>query len=189
MNRNAMTLLTGILMVALVAASAAADEVFGKLGSWSNVRVSESEDPHATGYRLDLWTHGEKTVGVLSAYVGPVADPPIGELENIVFNRETGDLGFEVRMSLGMTASGSGEPDDDGWISSRDAYGFLGRLEDGKITGDLIHVPMNAEPPTPDAQTITLEALPPGEGSGLDDSYEAWRAWLDEALENRGPKW
>ncbi len=177
-------LLACLFVYGPVSVSVAVDEPFEKLGAWSNVTVSESEDPHATGFQLDLWTHGPETVGVLSQYVGPVADPPIGELENVVFNSETGQLGFEVRMSVGMIQDAGGE-----WIPSNDAIGFLGRLEEGEITGDLIRVPTNTVPPTPEPQELTLKPLPPDEGSGRVTSYERWRAWLDEALADRGPKW
>jgi hypothetical protein len=123
-------------------------------------------------------------VGTLMYYSGPAADAPIGELEEVEFDRKTGELSFKAKMSIGSIrgeAPGS-------WVPSQDLYSFKGRLEKDKLTGDLIQRVMNTDPPATNHQRIELPPLRDEAMAVQADSFEAWRAWLDEALAARGPK-
>lgn len=173
------------LIFLFVAAPIRAADSFAKLGAWSGVTVSETEDPHASGFQVELWEHAGDVVGVLMLYVGPVADPPIGELEEVEFDRKTGELTFKARLSIG--AIRGEEPGS--WVPSHDLYAFEGRVEKKALTGDLIQRVMNTDPPATNHQRIELPPLEDEDQAVQAESYEEWRAWLDEALEARGPKW
>lgn len=163
-----------------------ATDSFDQLGAWSGVTISETEDPHASGFQIELWEHGEDLVGVMMLYVGPVADPPLGELEEVEYDRKSGELRFKAKMSIG--AIRGEEPGS--WIPSHDLYTFDGWIEKNALTGDLIQRVMNTDPPATNHQRIELRRLDAEEETTVQaDSYETWRAWLDAALEARGSKW
>ena len=83
----------------------AAKEGFEHFGSWSNVEITKSEDPHATGFELTLWRYQGKLLGYLSQYVGPIADPPIGEVENLILDEKSPRVSFTAKMSIGLVYS------------------------------------------------------------------------------------
>src|SRR5688572_23926210 len=59
------------ILTLFVLACSATQKEFEYLGEWSNVEVSSSEDPHASGYVLQLWKHKGKPVGFFTEFAGP----------------------------------------------------------------------------------------------------------------------
>lgn len=156
---------------------------FEYLGAWSDVVVSQGDDAHATGHSLELWKDRGTLVGFLSEYVGPVADPPIGPLQELKFDAASGALSFSVRMTLGVTFSAQhreGTP-------SRDLYVFRGTLRDAEVRGRLDkHDRLDNRPATTRDVVLTRTARNSfWDGKTLDD----WRDFYAGILQARGPKW
>jgi hypothetical protein len=152
-------------------------------GAWSDVVVSQGDDPHATGHSLELWKDRGTLVGFLSEYVGPVADPPIGLLQELKFDAATGALSFSARITLGVTFSAKhkeGAP-------SRDLYVFRGTLRDAEVRGTLEkHDRLDNRPTTTrEIVLIRTERNPFWDGKTLED----WQEFHAEILRARGPKW
>ena len=156
---------------------------FEFFGAWSNVVVSQSEDPHASGHSLELWKDRAALVGFLSEYVGPVADPPIGPLENLTFDAASGALSFSARMTLGVTFSAKHKEG----AFSRDLYLFRGTLREPTIRGTLErqdHLE-NRPATTREIVLIRTERNPYWDGKTLKD----WQDFHAGILRARGPKW
>lgn len=161
------------------------DSAFESIGTWSNVVVSESEDPHAAGFELQLWRHDNEILGYLSEFVGPLGDPPIGKLENIVFDESTGEISFFVRMSIGLIHSGS----DENWVPSKDVYLFSGKMDANRISGNLEHKILNSEEQSSVIEELTLKGGKQPDQFWKDKSYEEWEEFYKLILNSRGPKW
>ncbi len=176
---------TFLLMILLSVQPVKTDSSFNNIGTWSNVVVSKSEDPHASGYVLQLWRHDGEIVGFLSNYVGPVADPPFGKLENIVFDDSTGEISFTVKMSIGMIHSRS----EDKWVPSKDLFRFNGKLKNHQIVGNLEHRMVNIEKHRPVTEEIILTGEKEPDPFWKDKSYAEWEKFYEPILKYRGPKW
>ena len=176
---------TLLFLILLTIQPAKSESVFESIGTWSNVAVSESEDPHATGFELQLWRHGDEIVGYLSEFVGPLGDLPIGKLENLIFNESTGEISFSVRMSIGMIHSRT----EDKWVPSKDVYLFSGKLENNQITGSLEHNILNSEEQSPLTEELILEGGKETDSYWKDKTYEEWEKFYEPILKSRGPQW
>ena len=119
------------VLLAFFAKISHAKEGFEYYGSWSNVRVSQSEDPHASGFELILWRYNGDLLGYLYQYVGPVGDPPIGRVESLKLNEDTGAISFTVKMTLGVVYSAEKKR----WVPSKDMYFFVGEMKKDRIVG------------------------------------------------------
>ena len=184
---SAMRTLTIILISALlpIACASSAKDGFEYLGKWSNVTVSQGEDPHAYGYSLHLWRSNGKPVGFIYEYVGPTADPPIGPLQDVTLE-PSGKLSFTAKMTTGITFS----PGHREGAPSRTLYKFNGALGKSEVKGTLDkedHLDNTA----PERFEVTLKAeTKPDEDSYWNEkTYREWDEFYAPIIRARGPKW
>jgi len=157
------------------------------LNAWSNVTVTEGEDPHAYGIDVELWKHNGEEVGFLSEHVGSVADPPAGKLDSIQFDERTGKISFTVKLSTGAVRSTTGND----WVPAKNLYEFTGVIDSGAMTGLLRKTTLeDGRSATVSDENIVLK------DKGADvkdnphyDSYEKWSESWATILRVRGPKW
>lgn len=155
---------------------------FDYLGEWSDVSVSNGEDPHAYGNSLELWQNGVEVAGLFNEFVGPVADPPVGQIQDVTFDPTSGRLSFAARLSIGVTAlAGQKEV-----VPTRDLYVFNGTLSDQDISGSLQkqdHLRNGAAV----TRTVVWKRTRRNDSSGR--TLTEWQTFYATILETRGPKW
>jgi len=177
-----------ILMLATVLAftahssTALAKDGFEHYGTWTNVKVSSSADPHANGFDLKLWRYQGKILGYLSQYVGPPADPPLGPLEDIRLNEKTGQITFTARLSPGMVYSNETRK----FVPATDVYTFRGVVKKDAITGTFTRRAGTLKRTT--QEKVVLKG-----GRKKDDfwdgkTYQEWKDFYVPILKARGPK-
>jgi hypothetical protein len=157
------------------------------IGTWSNVQVSQGEDPHASGIEVELWKHNGQLIGFLSEYVGPVADPPVGKLESIRFDEKTGKISFTSKLSVGVVAAAAGNT----WVPSKNLYEFNGVIGKNVMTGTLRRIFVQEDQTEPAyEENLTLEPKTTADGDpAAGESFEQWLHRWNEVLKKRGPKW
>lgn len=173
------------IVLAFYARTSLAKERFRHYGSWSNVEVSESEDTHASGFKLTLWRYKGKLVGYLSQYVGPVSDPPIGRIQNLELNEDTGAISFTAKMTLGVVYSA----EEKKWVPSKDLYSFAGEMKKDRIVGTFDNHVKKGEKKGTVKEEVTLKG-----GLGTDEfwdskTYEEWKEFYAPIVKYRGPRW
>jgi hypothetical protein len=152
-----------------------------EIGAFSNVRYTAE---HAYGETVLLWRSGNCIFGLFESAQGLAGDTPIGELQDVTHDPNTGTLRFSAKLTIGSiagSASKSPEP-------SRDLFTFDGTLGQARLIGGLIHATQfDRKPP---ARTITLTASAKDaafmHGSA---TYGAWREKWEPIVRRRGPKW
>jgi hypothetical protein len=155
---------------------------FDYFGEWSDVAVSKSEDPHAYGNSVNLWKNGGELAGFLNEYVGPVADPPIGPLQDVRFDATSGRLSFAAKLSLGVTML-AGQKE---FVPTRDLYVFTGTLNDQDLSGSLEkqdHL-RNGSVVT---RTVVWRRTRRNDSSSK--TLTEWQTVYAATLKARGPKW
>ena len=140
----------------------------------------------ALGYSLRLWKQGDQIFGLLSVYVGPPSDPPMGLLEDVKFDSRTKSFSFSARLSTGLVY-GRGHSG----IPSRDRFTFSGVLTRKEVRGVLRRADELFSGDGLESKRVRLscseeltELMIPAAGS-----YAEWKTWADEALQRSGPKW
>lgn len=101
------------------------------LGDYETIDHSVPGD--ASGYVLRLWKQGNQIYGLFSVYVGPVADPPTGLLEEVRFYPATGGISFKALLS-GGPIYGRGFQG----VPAREIFRFSGQLSRSKVTGVMV---------------------------------------------------
>ena len=152
--------------------------------TWSNVQVSQGEDPHAMGIEIELWQHDRELVGYMWEYVGPAADPPAGKLASIRIDEKDGKFSFMSKLSVGVVWDEGSRS----YVPSRDTYSFEGVLREESITGSLQRkqiLPNGKE--VTESEAITLKRTP-DDAQQANKSYEEWLKANEEILQLRGPK-
>jgi hypothetical protein len=182
MLKFTLTLIAALLPIACASPT---KEGFEYLGEWSNVVVSQSEDPHASGYALQLWKDDGKPVGFLSEYVGPTADPPIGPLQDVTFDPDSGKLSFAAKMTTGVTFS----PGQKEGAPSRTLYKFKGVLSEGEVRGSLEKEDLDNTGPERLEVTLRSEANPSQASFWKKKTFEEWEQFYFPIIRARGPKW
>jgi hypothetical protein len=173
------------IVLAFFSRTSLAKEGFQHYGSWSNVEVSESEYPHASGFELTLWRYKRELVGYLSQYVGPVSDPPIGRVQNLVLNENTGAISFTAKMTLGVIYSA----EEKKWVPSKDLYSFVGDMKKDRIVGTFDSHFKKGEEKGKVKEEVILKG-----GIGTNEfwdskTYEQWKEFYAPIVKYRGPKW
>jgi hypothetical protein len=182
-------ILVALLMVFTNSAVAVENSIssFSYLGTWSNVKISQSEDPHAEGFSVSLWQIDGKTVGTLRHYVGPPFDAPVGELQEVSLDHNTGKISFAAKLTIGSIFSGS----DDKPQPSMDFYTFEGIVSGAKLTGTFTMKRLNP--------TRLLKKTKKADVILLSDNYEnefwknidykEWKKFQAGAIKATGPRW
>jgi hypothetical protein len=152
-----------------------------KIGAFSNMRYTEE---HAYGESVLLWRAGSCIFGLFESSQGLQGDTPIGELQDVTFNLNTGALKFGAKLTMGVIA-GPTSPTE---LPSRDLFTFDGTLGPSRLTGALIHA--TQLDPRPPARNIVLAAsVRDAEFMRGSATYGAWREKWEPILKRRGPKW
>jgi hypothetical protein len=151
-----------------------------EIGAFSNMRHTEE---HAYGETVLLWRSGDCLVGLFQSAQGLAGDTPIGELQDITHNPQSGELKFSAKLTTGLYGSASKAP-----RPSRDLFHFDGILSPARLIGGLIHA--NQLDPKPRARTIVLTAsAKDADFMRGPTTYGTWRQKWEPILERRGPKW
>ena len=181
---GALSLITAVNCSAPAQESTSSSQLFD---AWSNVRVTEGEDPHAYGIDVELWKHHAEFLGFLSEHVGPVADPPVGQLESIVFDEKTGAISFVAKLSVGVVRSER----DKAWIPAKNRYEFQGVIDRSTMAGTLRRTLVHDDgTETTDEDRIALNSRSAADRAhGTSQSYEEWIDGWNRILSARGPKW
>jgi hypothetical protein len=151
--------------------------------TFSAVKVTQGQDPHAYGIKLDLWKRAGAWVGFISEYTGFIADPPAGRLDGLQIDEAAGKIAFTAKLSLGMTtAKGT-----NAWVRTKDVYEFAGTIDKDTIAGVLSKRQADDPPGRTTKESVALRRQP--RDSADDTSYDQWiRTWT-LILQARGPKW
>jgi hypothetical protein len=162
-------------------ASVASTAPIAEIGAFSNVRYTAE---HAYGETVLLWRAGNCIFGLFESAQGLAGDTPIGELQDVTYNPNTGGLRFSAKLTIGVIvgpASPTPQP-------SRDLFTFDGTLNAARLIGGLIHATsLDQKPP---ARTITLTpSARDAEFMRGSATYGAWREQWEPILKHRGPKW
>jgi len=152
-----------------------------EIGAFSNMRYTAE---HAYGETVMLWRAGNCLFGLFESAQGLAGDTPIGELQDVTHDSNTGVLRFSSKLSIGVIvgpASTTPRP-------SRDLFTFDGTLGATRLTGALIHATqLDSKPP---ARHIVLTASPrDAEFRRGSATYGEWREKWEPVLKRRGPKW
>jgi hypothetical protein len=141
-------------------------------------------EEHQYGETVLLWRSGNCIFGLFQSAQGLQGDTPIGELQGVTHNPNTGELKFSAKLTLGVLA-GPTSPTEQ---PSRDSFTFVGTLGPGHVTGALTHATqLDARPP---ARNIVLTAsTTDSEIMSRSATYGAWREQWEPILKRRGPKW
>ena len=152
-----------------------------EIGAFSNMRYTEE---HAYGETVLLWRAGNCIFGLFESAQGLAGDTPIGELQDVTHNPNTGALQFSAKLTIGIIAgltSATREP-------SRDLFKFNGTLGPARLIGGLIHA--TQLDPKPPARTIILTAdAKDADFMHGSATYGAWREKWEPIVKRRGPKW
>jgi poly(3-hydroxybutyrate) depolymerase len=152
--------------------------------SFSDVQVTQGTDPHAYGIQLDLYKHDGAWVGFISEYTGSVADPPVGKLDDLQVDENTGRIAFTAKLSLGLTLS-KGTRD---YVPTRNLYEFTGRIDQDAVSGVLVRKLADDSAGTSASDDIVLKRKA-RDSNASDVSYDQWIRTWNEILKARGPKW
>ena len=151
-----------------------------EIGAFSNMRYAAE---HAYGETVLLWRSGNCIFGLFESAQGLQGDTPIGELQDVTYNLNTGELRFAAKLTTGVIA-GPSTPQQ----PSRDLFTFDGTLGTTRLTGGLIHAAqVDSKPPI---RTVMLTpAARDAEFMRGSATYGAWREKWEPILKRRGPKW
>jgi len=151
--------------------------------TFSAVKVTQGEDPHAYGIELHFWKRAGSWVGFMNEYTGFIADPPAGRLDGLQIDEAAGKIAFTAKLSLGMTtAKGTTE-----WVRTKDVYELTGTIDKDAIAGVLSKRQADDPPGRTTKESVTLKRQP--HDSTDDTSYDQWIKTWTLILQVRGPKW
>ncbi len=125
-----------LILVALLTGPrpAAASEV-ELIGHFSNIIVSEGEDPHQVdGFAVHLYRNGTTVFGMLAAANGSL-EPSSGRLYDIDFNPVTKKLRFKAKYSMGWESNKATAPEG---RASRDQLNFSGTVMKNRLVGTIM---------------------------------------------------
>jgi hypothetical protein len=163
-------------------AIAEASEI-SEVGAFSNMRYTEE---HAYGYTLMLWRTADCFFGVFESSQGLAGDTPIGELQDLKHDRQTGALSFSAKLTTGVV-SVSGSPK---FEPSRDLFVFDGSLRANTVTGVITYALQNNPNSKPTRSNVILGASTrDAELMHGSTTYGEWHHKWQPVLQSRGPKW
>lgn len=131
-----MKLFLAILIIfTLVGNSNAAQNEAVLIGHFSNLKVTEDEDPHTVaGYSVSLYRQDKTLFGNMAAATGSL-EPAQGRLYDIEFSPATGQLRFKAKYSSGWEYSKQTGPDG---RQSRQLMNFSGKLTRSSLVGRVV---------------------------------------------------
>jgi hypothetical protein len=150
---------------------------------WSDVKVSEGEDPHAYGINIQLFKHHASWSGFISEFAGPGFDPPSGKLDDLQLDENSGEISFSAKLSVGLVQL----PGSKKWTPSKNLYEFKGSINKDSILGSLTRKWIDGEAVTPQNENLVLKRKDP-DANAASVSYEQWNKTWEQILKTRGPK-
>ena len=151
-----------------------------EIGAFSNMRYTAE---HAYGETVLLWRSGNCIFGVFESAQGLQGDAPIGELQDVTYKLNTGELRFAAKLTTGVIA-GPLTPQQ----PSRDLFTFDGTLDTAGLTGGLTHA-TQVDPKPPVRTAMLTPSARDAEFMRGSATYGAWRQKWEPILKRRGPKW
>jgi len=152
------------------------------IGEFSNVR--HTEDDHAYGYAIELWSDGDSVLGLIFVSAGLEGDAPAGALENVRFDSRTGALSFTAKLSTGVVILPGGRQEP-----TRDLFEFSGTLTATALTGTIQRSDQLRPGRAVSRERVQLKIQPQAAAVFTAASYAEWKGRADEILKHRGPKW
>jgi len=154
-----------------------------EVGAFSNMRYTEE---HAYGYTVMLWRTADCFFGVFESSQGLAGDTPIGELQDLKYDRQTGALSFSAKLTTGVVGvSGSHK-----FEPSHDLFIFDGSLKANSVTGVITYALQNNPILKPNRSNVVLGASKrDAELMHGSTTYGEWRHMWQPVLQRRGPKW
>ncbi len=150
---------------------------------WSDVKVSQGEDPHAYGINIQLFKHDASWSGFISEFVGPGFDPPSGKLSDLRVDENAGAISFSAKLSIGVVQL----PGSKAWTPAKNLYEFKGSINKDSISGSLTRKRIDDETVTPQKESVAFKREnPDAKASAV--SYEQWNQTWEQILKARGPK-
>ena len=149
------------------------------------MEITKSEDPHATGFELTLWRYQGKLLGYLSQYVGQIADPPIGEVENLILDEKSPRVSFTAKMSIGLVYS----EEEKKWAPSKDLYLFKGIIGADRIEGSFEREVQTGKEWVAMKEDVILKGCRGPDEFWDNKNYQEWKQFYAGILKSRGPKW
>jgi hypothetical protein len=151
-----------------------------EIGAFSNMRYTED---HAYGETVLLWRAGTCIFGLFESAQGLQGETPVGELQDLTHNPDTGGLRFSAKLTLGVIAGPSTPPQP-----SRDLFTFEGTLGTAGVTGELVHA-TQVDPKPPVRAIVLTASVRDAESMRGSATYAEWREKWEPILKRRGPKW
>lgn len=134
--------------------------------SFSGVRITGGEDPHAYGPRVELCGKDGQWAGSIALYTGSPADPPSTRLEQLIVDESAGKVSFTARLVIGVETSA------DGWVPARRLYQFSGLVDEDAMSGTLTENPIEPSKFKPVSEEVVLKREAPG--AMVASSCEEW---------------
>jgi hypothetical protein len=154
-----------------------------EVGAFSNMSYTEE---HAYGYSVMLWGAGDCLFGLFESSQGLAGDTPVGELQDVTYDRKTGHLSFSAKLTTGMVScrgSNGEEP-------SRNLFAFDGNLKATTVTGALTYTLQNNPNVTPTHTDVVLRvSKTAAEFMRGSTAYGEWLRTWQPIRQHRGPKW
>lgn len=151
------------------------------LGMYSHVESGDGGE-HCNGYGVELWNHNGLLIGMIDHHRGLCGDPPVGLLDDMSYDRESGSLSFRAKLTDGWTGSNLSEP-------SKDIIVFRGAVTNSELKGTICW-----KTPSTDRclreETVTLPVVRNSYLVGKSyATYEDWTQTQEPILKFRGPRW
>jgi len=181
MSRSIICFSLFVILVVSAGYTSAQDLPVKEFGSFMRVR---SDGEHASGYTVDLWTHGTKIIGIIRIHRGLMGDPPAGLLENVLYDPRTRALSFSARASLGLFFDSTHNN-----VPSKDVFTFRGTVTKQRLRGVLSSKNLLCKDQCGERHSIDLQRS--GDWTSLND-FTSLKAWNDDTkviLDRYGPKW
>jgi hypothetical protein len=151
-----------------------------EVGAFSTMR---STAEHAYGETVLLWRFANCIFGIFESAHGLQGDTPIGELQDVAYNLNTGELRFAAKLTTGVIVGPSTLPQP-----SRDLFTFDGTLNATRLTGGLIHA-TQVDPKPPVRIVMLTPSARDAEFMRGSATYGGWREKWEPILKRRGPRW
>lgn len=155
----------------------ASDERVEFLGDYTHVESATGE--HCKGYDIILWKYKRLLIGFINHHRGLYGDPPMGLLEDTLYDPLTGTLLFKAKLSDGCMPT----PTD--CVPSKEIITFKGTLQGSILEGTVSWYSVDRNQQM-FSEKVTLRAS--GQHRGF-ENYDKWMDYWGPILKFRGPKW
>jgi len=150
------------------------------LGLFSNMEYTEE---HAYGSDVELWRQDDRYFGLFSHSEGLAGDTPTGTLDDLKFDPISGNLSFRAKLTTGDHYCKV----HDG-VPSRDLFKFKGKWAGKQIRGTLKTFDALHPDDEPKVEKTVFKKTRDEDWADL-TTYGAWKKWVKDIFEFRGPKW